>query len=96
MFIPFYIHESDNREKCPKCKKMVEMEEVARCPECKTVFELEDSNNAWFIIKVIIGVVLLIYATFTIFQWLIPLDGSPSLKEVLISQWGWLKAIKVW
>ena len=43
-----------------------------------------------------IAAVAFMWAVFTMFSWLLPMRGNPTLVDVLIGQWNYLATKRIW
>lgn len=90
-FIPIPINTSHEPPKCPHCHKSENKKVV--CRNCG--YEYPEEGSGCFGPIVIIAIVLFcIYLLVTLAMWAFPFPGTnPTLVEVFISQWEWLKGL---
>ncbi|GEM_PF-4792841 len=85
---------------CPKCNHRVWLDgkiNERTCPQCGIglVRGKRHKRSQAIIhgIAVTAGVILGVWILVTAIMWLMPLDGEPTLREVLQSQWKWVSGL---
>ena len=92
MIIPVIMHQHNNMPAaCPKCGKLENVIEV--CAHCGYEYHKNDwYDSDWFLIPmVLLSIAILVWLLVTILEWFVV---GPSLREVLKTQWEFLKNLK--
>lgn len=92
--IPIMIPINNEPEKCPKCH--CDEDIISVCKNCG--YEYKDENpTRWYEILIFIAIILfIIWLVFVLCLWLMPLEGNPTLLEVIKGTVIFFASKKIW
>lgn len=79
---------------CPKCDRVENTKLV--CRHCGFEYE-DDGGRIWpWLLLVLLGAAVGIWAFVTVVEWIDPYKGNPTLVEVIQAQWAWVRKLRLW